>query len=130
MDQYCTSCIFSFQRIYLSHSLNVGSCNKASRLGGNEDGTFDTVVCPYFIHHLCHLILHLDGQCVDLVGKKTKQQQLYCITHIWHTSGKKKMCSILLSPLTQSSHLGVRGIKSHHRNIVLHLVVYMRSGYK
>lgn len=55
-----------------SHSLNVGSCNKASRLGGNEDGTFDSIVCPHFIHYLCHLILHLDGECVDLEGGEKK----------------------------------------------------------
>lgn len=56
--------------IFLSHSLNVGSCNKASRLGRNEDGTFDIIVCPNLIHYLCHLILHLDGQCIDLEGEK------------------------------------------------------------
>lgn len=55
---------------FLRYSLNVGSCNKASRLGRNEDSTFDSIVCPNFIHYLCHLILHLDGQCVDLEGEK------------------------------------------------------------
>lgn len=109
--------VFCFTKHYFL--LNVSSRNEASRLRGDEDGTSDSVVGPQLIHYFCHLILHLDWQCVDLGGEMTITK--FRSQPTWPGSGN---CYINHDC---ASHLGVWGVHPYNSNIALDFIVHMGS---
>lgn len=50
--------------------LDIGSRDETSRLGGDEDGALNGIVCPHLVHDFRQLLFHLDRQCIDLDGRR------------------------------------------------------------